>query len=230
MKNATLPLCLSLTILLFSGCSDQKTLSRSKALNLLQKTGFTDGFFITFKTGHFCWRGGTNFLRRIATDQRMYSNDPQRPYIVTVTLEPAGLSSLVAQPTEFRDAFGNLTTRTPLPTEGGYACYVIAFTPEAMPHVKNGDWKEIERQPNGDVTYKAQVATTEITGVTGITSNADQQSATVEFAWKVAPTSQRDIFFKGGMAPVANQSKATFQLYDDGWRVMTIDGTEVPKH
>jgi hypothetical protein len=201
-----LVLCLALSC---ASCSTQNSLSRPQAAKLIKKSVFGEGAWISFGTGTFCWGGTIDWLRKAASDSRMYSNDPQALYLMTVGLEPDGLSALSVAPNR---------------------CYVVNFTPKGFDHVKNGDWKEVRHEDNGNVVYKVQVSTTELTEVTGIVSSADKQSATADFNWTVTPTSQGTLFYHKTVPTASRQSKAGFQLYDDGWRMVTLDGQSVSSH
>jgi hypothetical protein len=204
-------------LILLTACAD-KTLTRENARALLQKPGlFTDGVYLGVKTGHFC-SVGPNLLRQYAKNPQNARSDENHPYFMAVALESAGLSNVELQPNEIRTAWGQVTHEMPTP-DGLYGCYNVSLTPKAQQYLQDGHWKDISRDSNGNVTYQVKMATIEIADITGIVSDPDHHSATVDFNFKISPTEERDFFFKPPVAVQIAPSTAVFQLYDDGWRI-----------
>ncbi len=203
------------------GCSG-RLLSRDKAADLLTHSEFFKSTTISFATGQFCSNMNLPYIRSILHDPRMYSNDPLAKNLLGASLEAQGsvtLSPLGDQKAMLADWISH----------GGTAdtccagCFMVAITPKGGEFVKNGEWKRTSPEGTNE-TYEAEIAKTELIGISGITTADDAKSATVEFDWKPVPTHQASVFSAIPAIPSEkHKGSATFQLYDDGWRVKNVN-------
>jgi tetratricopeptide (TPR) repeat protein len=139
----------------------------------------------------------------------MYSNDPLFGYLLATSLEPQGLTTLTLSNDR---ACGNFDMS-----------YYVNLTDRGKEVAK--DWTELPKKLERGTLYMVKIATADVTEITGILFEEGNKKAKVEFNWKTTPSKQAAYFKAVPNVAVeqTHRSAATMLLYDDGWRLMSLE-------
>jgi hypothetical protein len=103
--------------------------------------------------------------------------------------------------------------------------YVVSLTPQGKDAA--AAWSKTNERPSSFLgpqsteafIYLIPLASKELIGITGITSDPSEKAAGVEFDWKWAPTKQCPLLPQSCPPSDVHHGRASVQLYDDGWRI-----------
>jgi hypothetical protein len=209
---ASAVLCMSISL---AACGS-KELSRSKASDLISDTERLKAYWhCKAPIGNVWW------------DWRMV--DDSNPEYPLKTLQDVGL----------------ITLRESGQKEGYWTReYIIELTPKGKD--ASNSWVRVEGKMPGNsvansrcwttfghgepchethgIVYDINLAQRKMLGVTGITADAGGKESIAEFEWKWSITPNGKTFGNQvGVTTDVHKGRASFRLYDDGWRIAGMD-------
>lgn len=205
-----------------TACSDAKALNRELASQLIQThEGFSAPTIMPLATGEFCMYSYTSedeIRRRYAINPMRHRFDGYLPFYLSMSLEPEGLTILT------------LAEELGCPNEDdwrmqrrGRRCF-LNLTEEGERTF--GEWPN--EQFGTRTLYKVPVASRELIEVTGLAVDPSAGRATTEFTWRVKREPAGALLkLMGFELGEVKPGEALLTLYDDGWRVTELKGTEV---
>lgn len=196
MKAKPFLLFFTLFCLVNLGCQS-KELSRAKAEELLRASNqFGKTLNKTIKLGFWTY-GNCGYLE---SNIRQGYPDAPRDWL---TLKELGL-------VDFKDSY-----RPPSGFMAGIrGCEIVLSE-------KGRSW---HMSPQGQNKYKMPLATSEFVSITGISADEKQTAATVEFNWRWTLTEVGEKLPNLFKDTQAKAGRASLQRYDDGWRVVEVQG------
>jgi hypothetical protein len=219
--SVTLAATASISAVWTTSCSDGKALSREIAGQLIERhEEFSAATIVPLATGEFCMGSYTREgeIRKYGAKPMSYRFDPNLPFYLSMSLEREGLTAL-----SWAEERGCPHDEDWRNQRWGWRCF-LNLTKEGERVFK--DWPN--EQFGTKVLYRVPIARRKLLEVTGIAVDSSAGSARTEFTWHLrrepAGALLRLIELEVGEVQLG---EALLSLYDDGWRVTELKGTEV---